>query len=238
MTVMPALADSHCHLDYETDLEKQEAIVRRAFDNGVTRLATIGTRFSTACETVGIAERYPFVWAVVGVHPEYADEEQTVVTVDGLCALARHPKVVGFGETGLDYHYNAATAAVQKELFRLHLKAAKKAGLPVVIHTRDADEDTIDVLESEADSNLRGVLHCFSSGEKLARTALDMGFYISASGILTFNKSDALRDIFKKVPLERLLVETDAPYLYHCRPQRERRTRPSFRSVAVWFTHT
>ena len=227
MTLMPVLADSHCHLDYESSLEKQAELVKRANDNGVTRMATVGTRMTTARETVEIAGRYPYVYAIVGVHPEYADEEQPVVTLEALCDLAALPKVIGLGETGLDYHYNAATKGVQKELFRLHLKAAKKAGVPVVVHTREADEDTIAILKDEADSSLKGVLHCFTSGEKLAMTALEMGFYISASGIITFKKSEALRQIFKKVPLNRLLVETDCPYLAP-EPYRGRKNEPSY----------
>ena len=207
------LVDSHCHLDYEADAAAQAQIVSRAKMAGVAYLATIGVKLTTAPQIVETASRYDNVFAVVGVHPEYAREEKPFTSVDALCRAAAHPKVIGLGETGLDYYYNADTKDAQQDLFVLHLRAAKKARVPVVVHTRAADEDTIRILKQEADENLTGVLHCFSSGEALARTALDLGFYLSASGIITFKKSAALRDIFKDVPLNRLLVETDAPYL-------------------------
>ena len=207
------LVDSHCHLDYEADAAAQAQIVSRAKMAGVAYLATIGVKLTTAPQIVETASRYDNVFAVVGVHPEYAQEEKPFTSVDALCRAAAHPKVIGLGETGLDYYYNADTKDAQQDLFALHLRAAKKARVPVVVHTRAADEDTIRILKQEADENLTGVLHCFSSGEALARTALDLGFYLSASGIITFKKSAALRDIFKDVPLNRLLVETDAPYL-------------------------
>lgn len=207
------LVDSHCHLDYEADAAAQAQIVSRAKMAGVAYLATIGVKLTTSPQIVETASRYDNVFAVVGVHPEYAQEEKPFTSVDALCRAAAHPKVIGLGETGLDYYYNADTKDAQRELFALHLRAAKKARVPVVVHTRAADEDTIRILKQEADENLTGVLHCFSSGEALARTALDLGFYLSASGIITFKKSAALRDVFKDVPLNRLLVETDAPYL-------------------------
>lgn len=207
------LVDSHCHLDYEADAAAQAQIVSRAKMAGVAYLATIGVKLTTAPQIVETASRYDNVFAVVGVHPEYAQEEKPFTSVDALCRAAAHPKVIGLGETGLDYYYNADTKDAQQDLFALHLRAAKKARVPVVVHTRAADEDAIRILKQEADENLTGVLHCFSSGEALARTALDLGFYLSASGIITFKKSAALRDIFKDVPLNRLLVETDAPYL-------------------------
>lgn len=221
------LIDSHCHLDYEADLTAQAQIVSRAKLAGVAYMATIGVKLTTAPQIIDTAARYDNVFAVVGVHPEYAQEEKPFTDVDALCRAAAHPKVIGLGETGLDYYYNADTKEAQRELFALHLRAAKKARVPVVIHTRAADEDTIEILKQEADDDLTGVLHCFSSGEKLARTALDLGFYLSASGIVTFKKSAALRDIFKGVPLNRLLVETDSPYLAP-EPYRGRVNEPSY----------
>lgn len=204
------LTDSHCHLDYPDT--NTDAVIAAAEKAGVSRLLTISVKLSDIAP-VRIAERYPNVFASVGIHPEYAAEEEQGATLEALCAASSHPKVVGFGETGLDYHYNSDTKEAQKRMFRMHLKAAKKTGLPVIIHTRDAEEDTLDILRSEATPSLTGVLHCFSSKVFLAEEALKLGFYVSASGIITFNKAEELRQTFKNVPADRLLVETDAPYL-------------------------
>lgn len=218
------LTDSHCHLDYpETDAD---ALIKAAEEAGVSRMLTISVKLSDF-SPVRIAERYPNVFASVGIHPEYAAEEERKTTFEALCLATNHPKVVGLGETGLDYHYNSNTKEEQKRLFRLHLKAAKATGLPVIIHTRDAEEDTLDILKSEATPSLSGVLHCFSSEAFLAEEALKLGFYISASGIITFNKAEKLRQTFKNVPEDRLLIETDSPYLAPV-PFRGRANEPAY----------
>lgn len=217
------LTDSHCHLDYP-DTNIDEA-VQEAEQAGVTRLLTVSVKLSDP-SPVFLSEKYPNVFASVGVHPEYAAEEEEGTTVEALCRASQHPKVIGFGETGLDYHYNSDTKEAQKRLFRIHLKAAKKTGLPVIIHTRDAEEDTLEILKSEASPSLKGVLHCFSSRAFLATEALKLGFYVSASGIITFGKAEELRQTFKEIPLERLLVETDSPYLSPV-PFRGKTNRPS-----------
>ena len=222
------LIDSHCHLDDKAFANETDDIVARAAQRGVGLLLTMGTRLSTAASVIALTERYPAVYGAVGIHPEYADTEEPFADADVLLKAASHPKIVAVGEIGLDYHYAPETAAVQKKLFRFQLQIAKQAGLPVCIHARDADDDMAAVLREESDNGrLTGVVHCFSSGESLAKTALDLGFYISASGIVTFNKSDALRAIFKNVPLNRLLVETDCPYLAPV-PFRGKRNEPSF----------
>jgi len=222
------LIDSHCHLDDKAFENETDAIVMRAAQKGVGCLLTMGTRLSTANRVVALAEKYPAVYGAVGIHPEYADEEAPFADADAFLKAAAHPKIVAVGETGLDYHYAPETADVQKKIFRFQLQIAKRAGLPVCIHARDADDDMAAILREESDNGrLTGVIHCFSSGRGLAETALELGFYISASGIVTFNKSDALRDIFKDVPLNRLLVETDCPYLAPV-PFRGKRNEPSF----------
>lgn len=224
---MTVLVDSHCHLDFSDYAEEQDEIVRRALDNGVTRLLTIGTKLEETPELLALTRKYSPVFAAVGVHPEYAVENQAV-TVDDLCALTNDPKVIAIGEAGLDYHYGAPeTHEAQRTLFRTHLRAAKKAKLPIIIHAREAEENMISILHEEAGEDLKGVLHCFSSGAELARAGLDIGFYISASGIITFKKSEELREIFKDVPMDRLLVETDAPFLAPV-PFRGKRNEPSF----------
>lgn len=228
MTTLPILVDSHCHLDGRDFSEDIDDVVQRAFNVGVTRLLTMGTRFSTVDEVISLTEKYPYVYGAIGVHPEYADEESAVLTTDTLCEKAKHKKIIAIGEIGLDYHYGTGTIAEQKKIFRMQLKTAKEIGLPVCIHARDADEDIASILRQESDNGaLKGVIHCFSSGRKLAETALDLGFYLSATGIITFNKSESLREIFRDIPLDRLLLETDCPYLAPV-PYRGRRNEPSF----------
>lgn len=221
------LVDSHCHLDFPDFAEERDAIVQRALDLGVVRLVTICTRVRKFDGIVGIAERYDSVFASVGTHPNNAHEELDV-TADDLIKLAEHPKVVAIGEAGLDYHYDYAPPEAQQQGFRTHIAAARVTGLPLVIHARSADEDMIAILREESGKGaFPFILHCFSSGAELARVGVELGGYISFSGILTFKNSPEIRDIARNVPRDRLLVETDAPYLAPM-PHRGKRNEPSF----------
>jgi TatD DNase family protein len=217
------LVDSHCHLDYATPEERPE-ILARARRAGVAAMLTVGTKVSDFAAVRAIAEADPDIWCSVGIHPHEAESEGEAGTAQ-LGALARHPKVVGIGETGLDYHYDHSPRPLQQRAFRAHCAAARETGLPLIVHTRDADADTIAILAEERAK--QGVIHCFSTGRELAEKAVDLGFYISLSGIITFNKSEALRTIALDLPLERLLVETDAPYLAPV-PLRGKRNEPAF----------
>ncbi|MBZ3693287.1 TatD family hydrolase [Phyllobacterium calauticae] len=221
------LVDSHCHLDFPDFAEERDAIVQRALDLGVVRLVTICTRVRKFDGIIGIAERYDSVFASVGTHPNNAHEELDV-TADDLIRLAEHPKVVAIGEAGLDYHYDYAPPEAQQQGFRTHIAAARVTGLPLVIHARSADEDMIAILREESGKGaFPFILHCFSSGAELARVGVELGGYISFSGILTFKNSPEIRDIARNVPRDRLLVETDAPYLAPM-PHRGKRNEPSF----------
>lgn len=221
------LVDSHCHLDFPEFAAELDAVVDRAERAGVGAMLTISTHLSRFEQVVAIAERFESVYCTVGVHPHEAAREGTM-TVEALTRLAEHPKVVGFGETGLDYYYEHSPREAQKRSFRVHLAAARAAGLPVVVHTRDADDDTARMLAAEhAIGPFSGVIHCFSSTLALARQAVGLGLYISFSGIVTFKKADALREVAAAVPLERLLVETDAPFLAPG-PKRGKRNEPAF----------
>ncbi|MFC3117572.1 TatD family hydrolase [Jhaorihella thermophila] len=213
MTREPEITDSHCHLDFP-DFEGQlDEIIARAGRAGVTRMVTICTRLRNEPAVRAIAEAHAPVFYAAGTHPMSAAEEP-MLTVDELVALARHPKFVGIGETGLDYHYTADSAEVQKQSLRIHIAAARETGLPLIIHARAADEDMARILTEEyRNGAYTCVMHCFSSGPELARAALDLGFYLSMSGIATFPKSQEVRDIFAAAPVDRILVETDAPYL-------------------------
>jgi len=205
------LIDSHCHLDYPQLAADREGVLRRARAAGVGRMVNIATR-STDFDAVRVtAEQIDDVFCTVGVHPHHAHEEGENFSTEDLIKLAAHPKTVGIGETGLDFYYDKAPRDIQEESFRRHIRAAQATKLPLIIHSREAEEDTIRVLKSEGPST--GVMHCFSSRRILAEQALEIGFYISLSGILTFKKSQELRDIARDVPLDRLLVETDSPYL-------------------------
>jgi TatD DNase family protein len=220
------LVDSHCHLDFPDFAGEVETVVARAEAAGVGTMLTIGTKLSHRAQVLAVAERFASVFCTVGIHPHEAAAED-LPDVDGLAALAEHPKVVGFGETGLDYHYEHSPRDVQQRSFRRHIKAARRTGLPVVIHTRSADDDAARILAEEtARGAFAGVLHCFSSTPELARRAIDLGFYISFSGILTFPKSGELRRLAAELPAERLLVETDAPFLAPV-PRRGKRNEPA-----------
>ena len=205
----PAIVDSHCHLDFETFEEERDEVIERARRAGVCRMVTISTWITTFPKIRTIAERYDDVFCSVGIHPHQAGEEPEI-SVAELTALAAHPKVVGIGESGFDYFYDNSPRTAQRRSFITHIRAAQETGLPLIVHARDADADTADLLESEyARKPYTGVLHCFSSGRRLAERALDIGFYISLSGIITFKSADDIRATIRDVPLTRLLVETD-----------------------------
>jgi TatD DNase family protein len=227
MTDAPSLTDSHCHLDFPDFEGETAAIVGRAAEAGVRRMVTICTRLRQEPRVRAIAEAHQGVFYAAGTHPMSAADEP-MATVGELVALARHPKFVGIGETGLDYHYSADSRAVQADSLRVHIEAARATGLPLIIHARDADDDMARILtEEHRAGSYDCVMHCFSSGPALAEAALGLGFYLSMSGIAAFPKSDALRAIFRAAPLDRILVETDAPYLAPP-PHRGRRNEPAY----------
>ncbi|SFI36393.1 TatD family hydrolase [Jannaschia pohangensis] len=223
----PRITDSHCHLDFPQFEGELPDLLTRATEAGVHRMVTICTKLRQAPTVRALAEaNAPVFWAA-GTHPmSVADEPMT--TVDELVTLAAHPKMVGIGETGLDYHYTAESMAVQQESLRLHIEAARQTRLPLIIHARDADDDMARILTQEHRAGAYTcVMHCFSSGAALAQAALDLGFYLSMSGIATFPKSQEVRDIFAAAPLDRILVETDSPYLAP-KPHRGKTNEPAF----------
>lgn len=221
------LVDSHCHLDFPDFAEERDAIVARAIEDRVKTMVTISTRVRRFDTIRSIAESYPDVWCSVGTHPHNAGEEDGIPT-DEIVALSQHPKCVAIGEAGLDYFYDKAPRDAQARGLRVHIDAARRTGLPLVIHARDADEDMAAILTDETGKGaFPFVLHCFSSGAALAKTGVALGGYVSFSGILAFNRSDELREIAASLPHERLLVETDAPYLAPP-PFRGKRNEPSY----------
>jgi TatD DNase family protein len=220
------LIDSHCHLDYFTT-EELPSVLARAEAAGVGEMVTIGTRLPQAPQSRALAEDHPNVWYTVGVHPHHA-AEAPVPEPEAIAALTAHPKAIGIGESGLDYFYDKAPRPVQQDNFRAHIRAAQLTGLPLAIHARDADADIARILREERDTggNFAFLLHCFSSGRALAEAAVEQGGYVSFSGILTFPKSTELREIARDLPADRLLVETDAPYLAPV-PLRGKRNEPA-----------
>jgi TatD DNase family protein len=221
------ITDSHCHLDFPDFDGERDDVIARAVDAGVRRMVTICTKLRQEPQVRAIAETHDAVFYAAGTHPMSAAAEP-LVTVEELVALAAHPKFVGIGETGLDYHYTAESAEVQKQSLRIHIAAARETGLPLIIHARDADGDMARILTEEYRGGAYAcVLHCFSSGPDLAKAALDLGFYLSMSGIAAFPRSRDLRDIFAAAPVDRILVETDAPYLAPP-PHRGRRNEPAY----------
>ena len=221
------LVDSHCHLDFPDFAEELDQVVARAAMAGVGRLVTISTRVLRFDQVRGIAERYDPVYCSVGTHPHNAHEELNV-TAPELAALSEHRKVVAIGEAGLDYFYDNSPREAQAAGLRTHIQAARMTGLPLVIHARDADEDMAAILTEEAGKGaFPMVLHCFSSGRALAQTGIALGAYVSFSGIVTFKNSQALREIARDLPADRILVETDAPYLAPM-PHRGKRNEPAF----------
>ena len=207
------LVDSHCHLDFPDFKDELEGVVARARAAGIGRMVTISTRVRRQPDLLAIADRFPDVFCSVGTHPHHAHEELDIGTAD-LVERTRHPKVVAIGEAGLDYHYDNSPRDAQEQGFRAHIAAARETGLPLVIHAREADDDVANILREE---NRKGpvpaVLHCFTGGRGLAFTGIELGLYVSFTGILTFKNSSALRAIAADLPADRILVETDAPYL-------------------------
>ncbi|SHL03327.1 TatD DNase family protein [Roseovarius marisflavi] len=227
MTQTIKITDSHCHLDFPDFDAERDQVIERALDAGVHRMVTICTKLRSEPQVRAIAEKYAPVFYAAGTHPMSAASEP-MVSVDDLIRLAAHPKFVGIGETGLDYHYTSESAEVQKQSLRVHIEAARQTGLPLIIHARGADEDMAQILTEEMKNGAYTcVMHCFSSGPELARAALELGFYLSMSGIATFPKSQDVRDIFASAPVDRILVETDAPYLAPP-PYRGKRNEPAY----------
>ncbi len=221
------LVDSHCHLNYKGLVEQQGDVLHRARESGVTAMLNISTREREWDEVIALAEQEPDVWASVGVHPHEADTH-TGIDATKLIAKAAHPRVVGIGETGLDYYYDHSDRAQQRASFREHIQAARETGLPIIIHTRDAEDDTAQILSEEMTTgNYKGVIHCFTASADFARTALDLGLYISLSGIVTFKNASDLQDVAKWLPADRILVETDAPFLAPV-PHRGKTGEPRF----------
>ena len=221
------LTDSHCHLDFPEFAPELEAVIARAKAAGVGRMITISTRVAKFETYRALAEAHDDVFFTVGTHPHQAHEE-TSVTQAELVSLSQHAKCVGIGEAGLDYHYDKAPRDVAARVFRTHICAARETKLPLVIHSRDADADMAAILREEMGQGaFKAVMHCFTSSRALAQTALDLGLYISFSGVLTFKNSQGLRDIARDVPMDRVLVETDAPFLAPV-PHRGRRNEPAF----------
>ncbi len=221
------LVDSHCHLDFPDFEDELDQVVVRAAEAGIGVMLTICTRVTRFEPVLAVAEHFDNVYCSVGIHPHnVADEPE--ITVEHLIRLASHPKVVAFGETGLDYYYDHSPREAQQACFRTHIAAARETGLPVIIHTRDADGDMTEILEDEHGKGaFPGVLHCFSSTQALAERAVALGLYVSFAGIVTFKNADPVRDTARAVPVDRILVETDAPYLAPA-PNRGKRNEPAF----------
>ncbi len=227
MTDTPHITDSHCHLDFPELIEELPEVISRAHEAGVMRMVTICTKLKNEPAVRALAEAHPTVFYAAGTHPMSVADEP-MATLEQLITIAQHPKMVGIGETGLDYHYTAESAQMQQVSLRTHIAAARETGLPLIIHSRDADDDMAAILRDEyAKGAYSCVMHCFSSSAELGRAALDLGFYLSMSGITAFPKSQELRDIFAAAPLERILVETDSPYLAPP-PFRGKRNEPAY----------
>ena len=225
---MPAtIVDSHCHLDFPQFAGELDAVVDRARRNGVARILTICTRPGSVGRSVEIANAHDEIYFAAGVHPHYAAEE-TGFSVDDLLRLASNPRMAAIGESGLDFHYTSKTATAQLHLFHVHIEAARQSGLPLVVHSRAADKVMMATLRSEYERGpFQCVMHCYSSGPELAQLAVELGFYLSMSGIVTFRNAGRLREIFSRVPANRVLVETDAPYLAPV-PHRGKQNEPAF----------
>ncbi|MCM8556777.1 TatD family hydrolase [Sphingomicrobium sediminis] len=221
------LIDSHCHLNYEGLVERQDDVLAAARERGVTGMLNISTRQKEWPDIVATAERNDDVWATIGVHPHEADAHPDL-GVEALVEAAQHPKVVAIGECGLDYYYDKSDREAQKARFEAHIEAARQTGLPLVVHTRDAEEDTAEILRRAVEKGgVKGVLHCFTSSQWLADEALDFGFYISLSGIVTFKNAKDLQETAKTLPQDRFLVETDSPFLAPV-PNRGKTCEPAF----------
>lgn len=221
------LVDSHCHLDFPDFADDMDGVLERARENGVDTMVTICTHMTRFQQVLNIAKAHERIYCTVGIHPHEADSEP-LVSVEDLLKCAEDEKVIGFGETGLDYFYEHSPRQIQQDQFRTHISASREMGLPIIVHTRDAEEDTLRILEEEYQKGpFSGLIHCFSASEEFAKRVLPLGFYISVSGIVTFKKAQELRDTISIVPVDRLLVETDAPYLAPV-PKRGKRNEPAF----------
>ena len=222
------LVDSHCHLDFPDFADDLDGVIERARMAGIGCMLTIGTHVDRFDGVLAIAERYGSVFCSVGVHPHEAAKAADLTAEHLVRMAARHPKIVAFGESGLDFHYDYSPRDVQERVFRAHISAARQSGLPLIVHTREADTETLAILREEQEKGpFPGLIHCFSTGRDLAEGAIALGMYVSISGIVTFKRADALRDIVRDLPLDRLLVETDAPYLAPI-PMRGKRNEPAF----------
>ncbi len=227
MRNLPEIVDSHCHLDFSAFDQDRDEVLERAAEAGVTRLLTICTEIAKSEATIRIAERFENVFFALGTHPHKAHMEPCC-GVEEIVAHASHPKMVAIGETGFDFHYSSKTASEQRASIAEHIEAARQTSLPVIFHSRDADFEIASLLATEMESGpFTGVMHCYSSGPDLAKLAINLGFYVSMSGIVTFRSAQSLRDIFSEVPLDRVLLETDAPYLAPP-PHRGKRNEPSY----------
>jgi TatD DNase family protein len=221
------IVDSHCHLDFPDFEGEIPDLVARANDAGVKRMVTICTKLKNEPSVRKIAEEHEAVYYAAGTHPMSAASEP-LASIDQLIEISQHPKMVGIGETGLDYHYTAESAEIQKTSLKIHIEAARETNLPLIIHSRAADEDMAAILKDEfKKGQYKCVMHCFSSSVELAKLSLELGFYLSMSGIITFKKSEELRSIFKLAPIDQVLVETDSPYLSPV-PFRGKRNEPSY----------
>jgi TatD DNase family protein len=221
------LVDSHCHLNMQEFADDLPQVIANAKAAGVTMMQTICTRSSDFPDIIAIAEKYPEIYASFGIHPHEVEKEQ-LLTIDEIVAHTKHSKVIGIGETGLDYYYEHSKRDIQRESFINHIKASSQTNLPVIVHSRNADDDTIFIMAAEMKTNpYPGLIHCFSSSRALATASLDIGLYISVAGIITFKNAEDLRDTMKYVPLDSILIETDAPYLAPI-PMRGKRNEPAF----------
>ncbi|MEE4350796.1 MAG: TatD family hydrolase [Pacificimonas sp.] len=219
--------DSHCHLNYEGLVEDQQAVIARAREAGVTGMLGISTRASEWDEVVGLAEREPDIWASVGIHPHEADSHEEVST-QKLVERAQHDRVIGIGETGLDFYYDKSDRDRQRGSFRRHIAAARETQLPLIVHTRDAEEDTLSIMREEMETGTYpGVIHCFTASAAFGKAALDLGFYISLSGIVTFKNAADLAETAASLPADRILIETDSPFLAPV-PKRGKTCQPAF----------
>lgn len=228
----PEIVDSHCHLDFKDFADELPDVVNRAVAAGVARMVTICTKLQNEPSVRAIAEAHDPVFYAAGVHP-MSVAEHPPFALDDLLALTSHPKMVGIGETGLDYHYTVASKDAQQDALRVHIEASRRTGLPLIIHSRDADDDMTRILSEEhANGAYTCVMHCFSSGAELAETALNLGFYLSMSGVATFKNAVSVREIFAAAPLDRILVETDAPYLAPP-PHRGKRNEPAYTALTA-----
>ncbi|MDT8376245.1 MAG: TatD family hydrolase [Mariprofundaceae bacterium] len=221
----PSFFDSHCHLDFPQFNDDRDEVLRRMQEEGVDRCVSVAVDFEHLPRLQSLAEQHDNIWFSVGIHPNHEVDEEP--TVEQLCALSNHPKCVAVGETGMDFYRHRVDPALQEARFRTHIRAARQLGKPVIVHNRDADNESIRILTEAEIGKCGGIMHCFSAGWDTARAALDLGMYISFSGNVTFKRNDELREVARQVPMDRLLIETDAPYLAPM-PHRGKRNEPAY----------